>query len=104
MKIKVNDQDLFELSETQCKVICNDIHKDEFDADMKRRLEYILTHKYERCMERLKNEWLPKLKSRVDSIPVDDQKLAELIFSQPDYQCRKTREDAAKAQSGSQGQ
>ena len=93
MKIKVNEEDLFELTETQCKVICNDIHKDIFDADMKRRLHYILMHKYERCLERLKNEWLPKLKDRVASIPTNDEQLAQLIFSQPDYKCRKTREE-----------
>lgn len=104
MKIKVNDQDLFELSPTQKKVICNDIHEDEFDADMKRRLQYILTHKYERCMERLKNEWIPKLRQRLDSIPTNDDALAEIIFNQPDYQCRKTRENAAKSQSLSHGQ
>lgn len=92
MKIKVDEQELFELTLNQCKVICNDIHEDEFDADMKRRLQYILTHKYERCMERLRNEWIPKLKDRMDSIPTNDDKLAEIIFAQPDYKCRKTRD------------
>lgn len=92
MKIQINNEDLFELSEVQRKVICNDIHEDEFEADMKRRLQYILLHKYERCLERLKQEWLPKLKSRVESIPTNDDALALLIFSQPDYKCRKTRE------------
>ena len=57
MKISVNDKELFTLTETQKSVIKNDIHADEFDADMARRLEYILTHKYERCFERLKKEW-----------------------------------------------
>jgi hypothetical protein len=104
MKIKVNDQDLFELSPTQCKVICNDIHEDEFDADMKRRLQYILTHKYERCFERLKAEWCSsqvgqqsKLeRNGVKSIPTNPHELAELIFTQPNYECRKTREEKAK--------
>ena len=92
MKISVNDQELFQLSETQKKVICNDIHDDEFDVDMKRRLQYILAHKYERCMERLKSEWLPKLKQRLTSIPTSDEELAKIILSQPDYKCRKDRE------------
>ena len=92
MKIKVDDQDLFEITDIQKQVIKNDIHEDFFDEDMKTRLEYILMHKYERCLHRLKIEWLPKLQSRVDSIPTDDDKLAELIFSQPDYKNRKERE------------
>lgn len=95
MKIAVDGQELFELSETQRKVICNDICKEEFDADMKRRLHYILTHKYERCLDRLKKEWEPKLKERIASIPTDDDALAEIIFSQPDYKCRSTREKEA---------
>lgn len=92
MKVKVDNQDLFELSEVQKKVICNDIHEDEFEADMKRRLQYILMHKYERCFERLKKEWEPKLQGRCESVPTNPDKFAELVFSQPDYKCRKMRE------------
>lgn len=92
MKVKVNNEDLFELSEVQKKVICNDIHEDEFEQDMKRRLQYILMHKYERCFERLKKEWDEKLKSRVEAVPTNADKYAELVFAQPDYKCRKTRE------------
>lgn len=96
MKISVNEQELFSLSEVQCKVICNDIHEDEFEADMKRRLNWVLMHKYEQCFKRLKEEWEPKLAQRVDAVPTDANKLAELIFSQPDYKCRKQREEAAQ--------
>jgi hypothetical protein len=92
MKIKVDNVDLFELNETKKKVIKNDILDDVFDEDMKRRLKYILTHKYERCLERLKAEWMPKIKERVSSIPTDDEALAELIFSQPDYKNRSQRD------------
>ena len=93
MKISVDNQELFTLSETQKKVIKNDIHEDEFDADMKRRLEYILMHKYERCFERLKKEWEPKLKAKgVTMIPTDNDAFAQLVFSQQEYKGRKQRE------------
>jgi len=93
MKISVDDQELFRLSETQKKVIKNDIHEDIFDEDMKRRLQYILTHKYERCFERLKKEWEPKLRANgVSMIPTDPDALAVLIFSQPNYKNRSQRE------------
>lgn len=92
MKISVNDQELFSLSEVQKKVIKNDIHEDIFESDMKERIKYILIHKYENCFERLKSEWMPKLQERMDSIPTKDDALADLIFSQPDYKSRKQRE------------
>jgi hypothetical protein len=94
MKIDVDGKELFRLSETQKKVIKNDIHEDEFDGDMKRRLQYILTHKYEQCLERLKKEWVPRLKeSGVSSIPLEDEALAEIIFNRPEYKDKKNREN-----------
>lgn len=93
MKISVDDQELFTLSETQKLVIQNDIHSDFFDSDMKRRIKYILMHKYERCLERMKKEWDEKLKANaVESIPLDPDKYAELVFSQPNYKNRAKRD------------
>lgn len=93
MKISVDDKELFRLTETQKNVIKNDIHEEIFDEDMKRRLHYILTHKYERCFERLKKEWEPKLKERgVEMIPTNEERFAELVFAQQDYQNRSKRE------------
>lgn len=92
MKISVNDQELFTLSETQCKVMCNEISDDIFTNDMKRRLQWVLMHKYEQCFDALKKEWEPKLAQRVESIPTNPDLLAELIFAQPDYMNRKQRD------------
>lgn len=93
MKISVDDKELFSLSEIQEKVIQNDIHADAYDADMKRRLQYILMHKYEECFKRLKNEWEPKLKEAgVQSIPLDEVAFSQLVFARPEYKDRKGRE------------
>lgn len=92
MKISVDDKELFRLSEIQKKVIKNDIHEDEFEEDMKRRLNYVLTHKYEQCFKRLKEEWELKLQSRMSSVPTDNDAYAEIVFSQPDYKSRKQKE------------
>jgi len=89
MKISVNDKPLFELDDIQKRVIQNDIHADEFEADMKRRLKWVLIHKYEQCFKRLKEEWDPKLGGRVESVPTDRHAYAQLVFSQPDYKDRK---------------
>lgn len=92
MKVSVNDVELFTLNETQKKVIKNDINDDFFDDDMKRRLEYVLKHKYERCFDRLKKEWEPKLKELgIKSIPLDNDEFAELVFAQPSYKDKKSR-------------
>ena len=96
MKISVDDKEFFSLSETQKNVIKNDIHEDIFDEDIKRRLQYILTHKYERCFMRLKQEWDLKLKANgVTSIPLDEESYAKLVFAQPNYKSRKVRETEA---------
>ncbi len=93
MKISVNDQELFTLSDAQKQVIMNDIHADEFDADMKRRLRWVLMHKYEECFKRFKEEWDPKLAANnVKMMPVDPEEYAQLVFSQPNYKDRATRE------------
>jgi hypothetical protein len=98
MKIKVNNEDLFELSETQKKVIKNDIHEDEFEDDMKRRLKYILTHKYDECFKRLKAEWETKLVAKgVAQLPTNKDDFANLVFSQPEYKNRKQRDQEAKS-------
>lgn len=93
MKISVNDEILFMLEDVQKQVIQNDIPTEIFDADMKRRLKWVLTHKYEECFKRLKAEWEPKLKANgVTMIPTDEAAFAQLVFSQSNYKNRSQRE------------
>lgn len=89
MKISVDDKELYTLTDVQKKVIMNDIPSDIFEDDMKRRLQYILMHKYERCFGRLKQEWDVKLKDNgIKMIPTDADEYAKLVFSQPNYKDR----------------
>lgn len=97
MKVHVDDKLVLELNDTQKKVIRNDIPDEIFEEDMHRRVSYILTHKYERCFDRLKKEWEPKLSSRYGSIPTNPDVLAELIFTQPDYKSRTEKDKMEKA-------
>lgn len=97
MKISVDDQELFSLSDIQKKVIKNDIKEEIFEDDMKRRIQYILMHKYEQCFKRLKEEWEPKLAaSGIESIPTNPDSFAQLVFSQQDYKSRSAREISSK--------
>ena len=98
MKISINDQKIYELSETKQKVIKDDIAESIFLADMKRRLEWVLMHKYEQCFKKLHEEWLPKLATRMDAVPTDPDKFAELVFSQSDYKDSQKKIDEAKHQ------
>ena len=93
MKISVDNIELFELSEIQKRVIQNDVNADIFEDDMKRRLQYILMHKYERCFARLKQEWDSKLaQNGVESVPTNPDAYAQLVFAQPNYKDRKARD------------
>jgi hypothetical protein len=65
---------------------------------MKRRLQWVLTHAYEEWFKILKEEWDPKLiELGVESIPTNKDAYAQLVFAQPCYKCRKTRDLEAKA-------
>ena len=93
MKISVDGKDIYSLNETQKKVIKDEIYEDIFEDDMKRRLFWVLNHKYEVCFEKLKKEWEPKLKARgFKMIPTDNDAFAELVFQQSDYKNRSQRE------------
>lgn len=96
MKISVDNVELFTLSDIQKQVIRNDIADDIFEEDMKRRIQYILMHKYERCFARLKEEWDSKLAANgVSMIPTDPDAYAQLVFSQPNYKNRSQRDAEA---------
>lgn len=95
MKISVDDKELFTLTDIQKKVIMNDISSDIFDEDMKRRLQWVLMHKWERCFKRLKEEWEPKLKLLgVKSIPTDEDEFAKLVFSLSNYTDKFSRKNS----------
>lgn len=93
MKISVDGKDLLTLTETQKKVIQNEIKSEVFEEDMKRRLQWVLMHKYEQCFKKLKAEWDDKLAGLgVASIPTDRDAYAELVFAQPTYKNRSARD------------
>lgn len=91
MKVSVDGVDLFELSDIQKKVIMYDIPESDFEEDMKRRLQWVITHKYEQTYKRLREEWEPKLSAILDSLPTKPDVFASLVFSQPDYKDRAAR-------------
>ena len=101
MKISVYGVQLFELSEIKKQVMKNNIAGDIFESDLKRRIEWILMHKYEECFKELKAEWDSKLASNgVDMMPTNPDKYAALVFAQPNYKDRSARELEASKKRG----
>ena len=99
MKVSVNDSELFTLTEIQENIIKDNVSEDIFDADMKRRLQWILMHKYEECYKAVRQEWEPKLiAAGVTSFPTNPDQFAALVFSQPDYKSRKQRDSEIQAE------
>jgi hypothetical protein len=93
MKISVNDVELFTLTDVQKKVIMDYVPESIFEDDMKRRLNWVLMHLYDQAFIHFKQRNEPLLlANNVDSVPTDPDKFAELVFSQPGYQDRETRD------------
>ena len=95
MKIKIDDKVILEITDTMKKVICNEIPIEEIDAEIERRLIWVITHKYEQCFKRLRGEWDTKLAEKernIHAVPTNKEKYAELVFSQSDYKNRSERE------------
>lgn len=57
-------------------------------------MAWILQHKYERCLDRLRVEWTLKLEAReIADVPIDDQAFCNLVFSQDDYKDKEARDE-----------
>lgn len=93
MKISINDVELFTLNEIQKKVIMDYLPASIFEDDMKRRLNWVLIHLYEQAFIQFKQRNEPLLlANKIESMPTDPDKFAELVFSQPNYQDRAARD------------
>ncbi len=92
MEIKIDDQVVLSLNEIQESVFKHDIHEDILLEDIARRIKYILEQKYNEILKRLRKEWEQKFRAQgVESIPLDDEKFCELVFTSSDYEDKKTR-------------
>lgn len=89
MKISVNDIELYTISETRKQVLKHFIPSALLDEDIKRRVFWVMDHKYQQAFSKMKAEWDPKLVANgVESIPTDKDAYAQLVFSQANYKDR----------------
>lgn len=102
MKISINDVEFYTISEVEKKVLADNMPTEMVEDHIKHLIRYFPNHKYDACYKRLFEEWFPKLAQRgIQSIPTDKDSFAQLVFSQPDYKDRATRDaEALAAQQG----
>lgn len=98
MEIKVNDKVVLKLTDTQIKVLCDQIFSENIIEDIERRVAWSIQHAYEEMFSRLKAEWDSKLHQLgFDLIPTDKDKYAQLVFAQPSYKTLSERSVANAA-------
>ena len=98
MKFYLDDELIFELTEVQQKVLQDQWFSQTFRDEIKRHVQWIIIHNYEQVLKKLKEDWVPRLSElKIDAIPLDDSKLAKLIFTHPDYKARSQRDQIPPA-------
>lgn len=98
MKIEVNGVEIMMLTDIQKQVMLYEMSEATMKQEIIDSLKWILEHKLERCAERLKNEWTPKLvASGASSVPLKKEKFAEAVLAHSEYQDRSMREYVSEA-------
>ena len=88
------------LTETQQKILSNDLYNDTNNAGIDTWLQDAIDGKVNNCWKRFRNEWTQKLmddSSFTDTIPSNQTDFVNLVLARSDYKNRKTRDDEARA-------
>jgi hypothetical protein len=85
MKFYVDQTQVYELNQTEQKIIQDNIKPDLFVGDMERRVAWVISQKLDQSFDMLFSHWLPILQQRYESLPSNKNAFAELVFAQPDY-------------------
>ena len=88
------------LSDTQQKILSNDLYNDTDNAGLDDWIQEAVDGKINNCWKRFRNEWTQKLmddSSFTDTIPSNQTDFVNLVLARSDYKNRKTRDDEAKA-------
>lgn len=100
MQISIDNQNLLTISDDEKLIMSFCYRADQIDDLIKQRLSWIINELCTQTFNLMKKEWEQKLIERgVQSLPTDKVVFAQLVFSQPDYKDRATRdaeETAAK--------
>jgi hypothetical protein len=93
MKIRINDKVVFKITKTMSKILKHTFFEEEYESEVERLVCWVLQHQIDNIVKDLRVEWMPKLKDLgVENMPLDDEKFAELVFSQKEYKNRSGRD------------
>tara|TARA_X000001382_G_scaffold5615_1_gene4676 strand:- start:66 stop:359 length:294 start_codon:yes stop_codon:yes gene_type:complete len=87
------------LTETQQKILSNDLYNDTDNEGIDAWLQAAMDGKINNCWKRFRNHWTQVLmddSSFTDSIPSDQTAFVNLILARSDYKNRKKRDDDSK--------
>ena len=86
------------LTETQQKILSNDLYNDTDNAGIDTWIQEAMDGKVNNCWKRFRNEWTQKLmddSSYNDPIPSNQTDFVNLVTARSDYKNRKARDDEA---------
>lgn len=88
MKIQIDHVDLFEIADWQMNLLASETNVDNLDADIKRRLQWSISHIIDIIYEDFEKKWIKILRNDVSvtSIPASRQAFVEMIIARSDYQ------------------
>lgn len=90
--VSVDNTEVFRISPSQRQLLRFYENAKSMDY-YKEKIKWILIHKYERCLERLRKNWESNFSQLgIESIPVDNQQFCQMVFSHPTYKSKKERE------------
>ena len=87
------------LTETQQKILSNDLYNGADNAGIDSWIQDAVNGKVNNCWKRFRNEWVQKLmddSSFTDAIPSDQTDFVNLVLARSDYKNRKTKDDENK--------
>jgi len=91
------------LSDTQQKILSNDLYNDTDNAGLDTWIQAAVDGKINNAWKRFRNEWTQKLmddSSFTDTIPSNQTDFENLVTARSDYKNRKKRTDTAEGPNG----
>ena len=85
------------LTDLQQTILSNDLYNDTDNAGIDLWIQNAINGKVSNCWKRMRTQWTQKLMdddSFTDPIPSNQADFVALVTARPDYQNRKTRDDA----------
>ena len=85
------------LTETQQKILSNDLYNDTDNAGLDKWIQDAVDGKINNCWKRFRNEWTQRLmddESFTDSITSNQTTFVNLVTARSDYKNRKQRDDS----------